>query len=627
MNFPETYFDDEVREGFYVPGLMKRCWASGLQLLEELDRICRRHGLRWTIAYGTLLGAVRHRGFIPWDDDIDIFLLREDYEKLREVIGQELPAELAFVEGEKDTEHFGQVSAIGMSTHPILKGRLCLQKYHDFPFAAGMDIFVLDILAENEEEEQLRGAELGLLYSLQLETCKKDTESEAFKETLKRAEAALEMRFSPDRDLKEQIIEEQVKRNLRFQDSGSPYCSYMGIYIFDGRPIERYQRSWFENPVYLPFENTELPAPSGYLEMLELNYGSDYMTPQRGTASHNYPFYQEHMKKLEKSFDKTWLFRYRFSPDALLHEKLPPLRELCFGAFAQLRSLVQGITGEMVQAEPALGDCNAALQDCQSLAIQIGELVEKRYGAESRSVRALESCCEQLYQLYARINGAEEGDIAASLRQLEAGLDSAEECLREELRKLVVLLPSRAAHWESLRKLYRELKEDREYDVRVIPIPYCFRDGYGALGAFRCERDAFPEDVECTDYRLFDFGAARPDCIVLNTPYDGCSFTTSVDPFFYAKNMKRFTNCLVYIPWFRTDEVSPEDPTAVEQMRHYVTAPGVVESDYTLVQSEEMRETYVKLLEEFSGEKKADWYAKILTEETGLRTLLSEDRP
>ena len=159
MNFPETYFDDEVREGFYVPGLMKRCWASGLQLLEELDRICRKHGLRWTIAYGTLLGAVRHRGFIPWDDDIDVFLLREDYEKLREVIGQELPAELAFVEGEKDTEHFGQVSAIGMSTHPILKGRLCLQKYHNFPFAAGMDIFVLDTLAETEEEEQLRGAE------------------------------------------------------------------------------------------------------------------------------------------------------------------------------------------------------------------------------------------------------------------------------------------------------------------------------------------------------------------------------------------------------------------------------------------------------------------------------------
>ena len=84
MEFEREFFYDEVQEGFYVPGIMKRAWAAQLELLSEIDRICKKWNILYFITFGTLLGAVRHEGFIPWDDDIDIIMFRKDYEKLEE---------------------------------------------------------------------------------------------------------------------------------------------------------------------------------------------------------------------------------------------------------------------------------------------------------------------------------------------------------------------------------------------------------------------------------------------------------------------------------------------------------------------------------------------------------------
>ena len=62
---------------------LKEVWAAEQTILDEIDRVCSAAGLRYSLAYGTLIGAVRHKGFIPWDDDIDIMMPREDYEKLK----------------------------------------------------------------------------------------------------------------------------------------------------------------------------------------------------------------------------------------------------------------------------------------------------------------------------------------------------------------------------------------------------------------------------------------------------------------------------------------------------------------------------------------------------------------
>ena len=78
MKYQEEYFTEEVKDGFRVSSLMKRCWAAQIEVLEQFDSICKRLGIKYYAAYGTLLGAVRSGGFIPWDDDIDIWMFRED---------------------------------------------------------------------------------------------------------------------------------------------------------------------------------------------------------------------------------------------------------------------------------------------------------------------------------------------------------------------------------------------------------------------------------------------------------------------------------------------------------------------------------------------------------------------
>ena len=80
--FKKDFFKEETRCDFFVDAKRKEIWAISIDLLFHFDEICKRHNLRYWLAYGTLLGAIRHNGFVPWDDDIDVCMLREDYEKL-----------------------------------------------------------------------------------------------------------------------------------------------------------------------------------------------------------------------------------------------------------------------------------------------------------------------------------------------------------------------------------------------------------------------------------------------------------------------------------------------------------------------------------------------------------------
>lgn len=74
-------------------GILRNFQLAELEFLKKVDSVCRKHGIRYWLDYGTLLGAVRHKGFIPWDDDVDISMLRPDYEKFLSVCREEFPAD------------------------------------------------------------------------------------------------------------------------------------------------------------------------------------------------------------------------------------------------------------------------------------------------------------------------------------------------------------------------------------------------------------------------------------------------------------------------------------------------------------------------------------------------------
>lgn len=73
LEFSADYFKTEVRDGFEIPAMMKRAWAAQMEVLHVVAGVCKNNGIRYFADGGTLLGAVRHKGMIPWDDDILIY--------------------------------------------------------------------------------------------------------------------------------------------------------------------------------------------------------------------------------------------------------------------------------------------------------------------------------------------------------------------------------------------------------------------------------------------------------------------------------------------------------------------------------------------------------------------------
>jgi len=102
-----TFSQEELRARFNPEGsLLRRQQMVMLEMVKELDRICRKYGIPYFLYGGTLLGAIRHNGFIPWDDDLDVAMMREDYKRLLKVLPQELPEHIALQTNDTDKNYF-----------------------------------------------------------------------------------------------------------------------------------------------------------------------------------------------------------------------------------------------------------------------------------------------------------------------------------------------------------------------------------------------------------------------------------------------------------------------------------------------------------------------------------------
>ena len=148
ITLPEHFLEEETRDGYTIPAEMKKVWAVELDLYLEFDRICKKHHIPYTVSGGTLLGAIRHNGFIPWDDDIDLELLREDYETFLRVAPSELKFPY-FLQTEKTDPGFvGPNAKLRNSlTTGILKKEL--PKHYSFNQGIFIDLFPLDTVVSD----------------------------------------------------------------------------------------------------------------------------------------------------------------------------------------------------------------------------------------------------------------------------------------------------------------------------------------------------------------------------------------------------------------------------------------------------------------------------------------------
>lgn len=254
------------------------------------------------------------------------------------------------------------------------------------------------------------------------------------------------------------------------------------------------------------------------------------------------------------------------------------------------------------------------LSECQEFAVAIGESIETLEGEGHAAVSLLEGYCETVYRVYSEL---EAGRINAhkSWKALRQQLLRVESSAGRDIpvRREVVFLPYKASMWDSLESVWMAADADPDTDAYVIPIPYYDRALDGSFREMHYEGGEYPKNVPVVWYEDYDFEKRRPDMIYIHNPYDDSNLVTSVPPFFYSDHLKKYTEQLVYIPYFILREIKPEDEAAVKGMKHFCLTPGVYHADKVIVQSEDMRQVYVKVLTEEFGERTREyWEKKIL---------------
>lgn len=292
LTFSENFFSGETRNDFYIEPMMKRAWAAQLEVLDVIEQICNKHGLRYFADWGTLLGAVRHKGFIPWDDDIDICMMREDYDKLLSVAGTELPGEYRVYDMNTDPE-WDQAFARITNADTVSYSEERLSKFHGCPYAVGIDVFPLDVLPEDPQTESYFTELFSTLYSAAHLSV---TDPVGTAEVLPDLEELCNRKIDRNKNIQNQLLQAAEAVGKSYLNSGAPMVANLALHALRKRAL---RKEWYRGCIYLPFEQVKLPVPVDYDAVLTVQFG-DYMIPVRYN-DHAYPFYKKQQESYEKS--------------------------------------------------------------------------------------------------------------------------------------------------------------------------------------------------------------------------------------------------------------------------------------------------------------------------------------
>ncbi len=255
------------------------------------------------------------------------------------------------------------------------------------------------------------------------------------------------------------------------------------------------------------------------------------------------------------------------------------------------------------------------LGQCQEGVIKLGRMIENEEGEGKSIIPMLENYCELTYQIYENLRLNQVTNFNNERLNLCQLLSRIEKSIQNDIKVTMeaVFLPYKASMWDSLESIWQAANDDPDWDVYVISVPYYDKNPDGSFREMHDESNLYPDYVPITKYDVFDFAAHRPDIAFIHNPYDDYGYVTSVHPFFYSKNLKKYVEKLIYIPYFVLDEPNPNHKATVDSMKHFCMVPGVYNSDQTIVQSENMRKIYIDVLTEKIGQHtRPYWEKKIL---------------
>lgn len=260
---------------------IEECRQLQLDIFREIIAVCERHDLCYILDYGSLIGVVRHAGFIPWDDDIDISMPRPDYERLKEVFEKEQPSDSVFElrTGMKGNVALPYVQVVNRETVTVKKGRR-----EAYAQAVWVDVFPVDGTSEvKEEREELYENYWKIIYVIR----------------------QVIGRYRPYRNPRKQLRQfyfhfikrcwlgkiireaERIMKTIDYESSDAVFC-YPTVYGAD----EKNHKKYYENRMEMTFEGISCMVPKDYDEKLQGIYG-DYRTlpPEEERKGHDYIAY------------------------------------------------------------------------------------------------------------------------------------------------------------------------------------------------------------------------------------------------------------------------------------------------------------------------------------------------
>lgn len=276
-SFPGDFFEEEDRLGFHIDRKRKELWAVELDMLLELERVCKKLNIRYYLDGGTLLGAARDGRFIPWDDDIDVAMLREDYDQFVRLAPKEFEYPLFLQTGYTEKNYLrGHCQLRNSLTTAILPQELGKVAFNQGVF---LDIFVLDDLFDDRIKAQY--AERNRLRKLRKRALHRTYNGKPVLWLAKQLRYALYRIRFPNSSAFYSRLEKTFRSAQR-----SEYVDYL---MLNRGPeqVHHLRREWYAECVPLSFEGHKLPAPKGYKEYLSAYYGEDWETPKNTPSMHN----------------------------------------------------------------------------------------------------------------------------------------------------------------------------------------------------------------------------------------------------------------------------------------------------------------------------------------------------
>lgn len=279
IKIDDSFFEEEVKNGYLVDRKRKELWAIELDLLAKLDTVCKANSLTYCVGAGTLLGAVRHQGFIPWDDDLDIYMMRQDFDRLIAIEAQF--SDPYFLQ--TTTNESSLIRSFARLRNIHTTGTAGQEQYMDVCRGIFIDIFPLDGISSNMLEDRIQY--LRNRFHKDVAGCfnfihSMEPDYSAKRKIKKLLFNTIAFLFANDK----QKFYGSMERNLK-KYSRDDTLLWGNRTLFFSCPKSRREKDDYLDLIYMPFEMLQVPVPRKYDSMLRQQYGEYMKIPQNKKGS------------------------------------------------------------------------------------------------------------------------------------------------------------------------------------------------------------------------------------------------------------------------------------------------------------------------------------------------------